>query len=72
VFVRDENSISATRCYALASATRSDWNCGVAAIMQRTVGVIVGFCTIGLLLTVAFLHSVPNFGEILASLDSMP
>jgi hypothetical protein len=38
---------------------------------QRTVGVIVGFCTIGLLMTAAVIHLVANFGEIFISLDPM-
>ena len=64
--MRGEISISAER-WELAQ-----WNGFVVTRMNRDLLAVIGFCALGLLLTVLFLHSSADIGALAASLDLTP
>ena len=48
------------------------WNRFVVTLMNRDLLAVIGFCGLGLLLTVFFLHSSADLGAVVASLDLTP
>jgi hypothetical protein len=53
-------------------AIRLAWDRLAAAMTDRELAVVAGFCSIGLLLTAAVVHSFGNFGDLAHSLRLMP
>jgi hypothetical protein len=70
--MRSEISILAGRWDAHTSPPRTTWDRFAATILDRELAAVVGFCAIGLLMTACFIHSLPNFGAIVAALDLTP
>jgi hypothetical protein len=70
--MRGEISISAGQWNSYAWVTRAAWDRFVPTIMDREFAAVVGFCVIGLLITACFIHSLPNFGEMVEALDLTP
>jgi len=64
--VRGEISISAEHW------EQAEWDRFVVTLMDRDLLAVIGFCVLGLLLTVLFLHSATDLGALVASLDLTP
>jgi hypothetical protein len=67
--MRAELPIAGTRMRNHASAADKTWSWIVEPIQNPEFVMVALFCTVGLWLTFYIMHLVPDFGQILGSLD---
>ena len=70
--MRGELPTRAARSYASPSAARAVWSGFVTTVLDPELQTVVAFCMIGFLVTLNMALRFPDFGGLVADLNSFP
>jgi hypothetical protein len=70
--MRGELPTRAVRTYVLPSPVRTAWSRFVMAVFDSDLQIVIAFCIIGILITLNMMLCFPDFGGLIADLNSFP